>query len=291
MLAPGMILDDAQQAVARMRAELDEPEAAEPASGGGALQWARAILAGFPLFRARAASTDEPEAEAALNLRMQPLQGYAVAEEPDAYSPQPRRVRERPRRERSLPWATPAIIVAAIAVLGLLIAGGAFALLGQPATNNNPPATAAAPSTRASSPAAGQPTPRASAAAASPAPVAPQLSGIVTKGADGTGYTTLRLRSGVPANGVYRVVLDLQGGNGSLPAAQLGKGADGYYLSVKGASIDPSTVQAFAPSGVVTGITLLPGSGINLRITTSAPQNYGIGYLTGPTRLVIDFTS
>jgi hypothetical protein len=85
------------------------------------------------------------------------------------------------------------------------------------------------------------------------------------------------------------MVLDLQG-TGAMPTAQLGRGPDGAdYLIASGISIDPSVVQAFTPGGPVTGITQSGSGGLNLRLAVSQNPQYGMGYLSGPTRLVIDF--
>jgi hypothetical protein len=58
-------------------------------------------------------------------------------------------------------------------------------------------------------------------------------------------------------------------------------------------SLDPAVAQSFSPypGGVLTGISALPGAGVNLKLTTSQAQHYTLSYLTGPTRLVIDFSS
>ena len=140
------------------------------------------------------------------------------------------------------------------------------------------PASRPAPSVRltpAASPASG----------AAPGP----LSELVTAGRGGTGWTVSRIRLGSPGNGITRVVLDL-GGAGSAPTAQLGRGSDGsIYLSVPGLSISPSVVSGLTPSGALTAITQVGGSGTSLRFKTNGSPGFSMGYLTAPNRLVFDF--
>jgi len=140
------------------------------------------------------------------------------------------------------------------------------------------PASRPAPSVR--------PTPAASpASGAAPGP----LSELVTAGRGGTGWTVSRIRLGSPGNGITRVVLDL-GGAGSAPTAQLGRGSDGsIYLSVPGLSISPSVVSGLTPSGALTAITQVGGSGTSLRFKTKGSPGFSMGYLTAPNRLVFDF--
>ena len=140
------------------------------------------------------------------------------------------------------------------------------------------PASRPAPSVR--------PTPAASpASGAAPGP----LSELVTAGRGGTGWTVSRIRLGSPGNGITRVVLDL-GGAGSAPTAQLGRGSDGsIYLSVPGLSISPSVVSGLTPSGALTAITQVGGSGTSLRFKTNGSPGFSMGYLTAPNRLVFDF--
>jgi hypothetical protein len=90
---------------------------------------------------------------------------------------------------------------------------------------------------------------------------------------------------------VLRLVFDLEG-TGPAPTAQLGRGSDGDYLSVAGISADPARVSAFTPvAGPLAGLTTVPGDGLSVRINLKQTQAHAMGYLTGPSRLVIDFTS
>ena len=151
----------------------------------------------------------------------------------------------------------------------------------QPGTSH-----AAAPSPASRPAPSVQPTPAASpASGAAPGP----LSELVTAGRGGTGWTVSRIRLGSPGNGITRVVLDL-GGAGSAPTAQLGRGSDGsIYLSVPGLSISPSVVSGLTPSGALTAITQVGGSGTSLRFKTNGNPGFSMGYLTAPNRLVFDF--
>lgn len=151
----------------------------------------------------------------------------------------------------------------------------------QPGTSH-----AAAPSPASRPSPSVRPTPAASpASGAAPGP----LSELVTAGRGGTGWTVSRIRLGSPGNGITRVVLDL-GGAGSAPTAQLGRGSDGsIYLSVPGLSISPSVVSGLTPSGALTAITQVGGSGTSLRFKTNGSPGFSMGYLTAPNRLVFDF--
>lgn len=153
--------------------------------------------------------------------------------------------------------------------------------LTQPATSH-----AAAPSPASRPTPTVQPT-----TAASPASGAAPgtLSELVTAGRGGTGWTVSRIRLGSPGNGITRVVLDLNG-TGSAPTAQLGRGSDGsIYLSVPGLTISPSMVSGLTPTGALTAITQVGGSGTSLRFNTKGSPGFSIGYLTAPNRLVLDF--
>jgi hypothetical protein len=158
----------------------------------------------------------------------------------------------------------------------------------QSTTANSKPATshAAAPTP------VSQPTPIVGpTAAASPAGsgVPGPLSEVVTAGSGGTGWTVSRIRLGSPGSGITRVVLDL-GGTGSAPTAQLGRASDGsIYLTVPGLAIAPSVVSGLAPTGALTAITQVGGSGTNLKFTTKGSPGFSMGYLSGPNRLVLDF--
>jgi hypothetical protein len=151
----------------------------------------------------------------------------------------------------------------------------------QPATSH-----AAAPSPASRPTPSVQPT-----TAASPASGAASgpLSELVTAGSGGTGWTASRIRLGSPGNGITRVVLDL-GGTGSAPTARLGRGSDGsVYLSVPGLTISPSVVSGLTPTGALTAITQVGGSGTSLRFSTNGSPGFSMGYLTAPHRLVLDF--
>ncbi|MFY9616336.1 MAG: hypothetical protein WAT58_13145, partial [Candidatus Dormiibacterota bacterium] len=125
--------------------------------------------------------------------------------------------------------------------------------------------------------------------AAAPANKVPQLSGAVTSGAGGTGYTATKIRTGSPGSGITRLVLDLTGA-GPTPSAQLGRGPDGaVYLVASGISVDPSVLGAFKGSGAVTGVSQLDGTGLNLKLGLNGSPQYAMIYLSSPTRLVIDF--
>ncbi|HEV3233361.1 MAG TPA: zf-HC2 domain-containing protein [Candidatus Dormibacteraeota bacterium] len=179
---------------------------------------------------------------------------------------------------------------AAAAVLILVLAGTALALnrqstRGSTATQTHPATQASsAPQTQASvAPATG------GSPAAAPANKVPQLSGAVTSGAGGTGYTATKIRTGSPGSGITRLVLDLTGA-GPTPSAQLGRGPDGaVYVVASGISVDPSVLGAFKGSGAVTGISQLDGTGLNLKLGLNGSPQYAMIYLSSPTRLVIDF--
>ena len=115
------------------------------------------------------------------------------------------------------------------------------------------------------------------------------LSQLVTAGSGGTGWTVSRIRLGSPGSGITRVVLDLAGA-GAAPTAQLGRGGDGsIYLTVPGLAISPSVVSGLTPTGAVSAITQVGGSGTSLKFSTNGSPGFSIGYLTGPNRLVLDF--
>jgi hypothetical protein len=205
-------------------------------------------------------------------------------------------IRRRPRPRRGfaagldLSLTSTQLKFAAVAAAIILVLGGgiaaALALNRAPAKNST-----AATRPKPAAPASSAPTSAAGGApsAAPSAAVVPQLTGPVTVGSGGSAFTVQRIRTGSPGAGTFRMVLDLQG-SGPLPTAQLGHGPDGAdYLVASGISIDPTVVQAFAPGGLVTGLTQAGSEGLNLRLAMSQNPPYGIGYLTGPTRLVIDF--
>jgi hypothetical protein len=115
------------------------------------------------------------------------------------------------------------------------------------------------------------------------------LSGVVTAGGGGSGWTVARIRLGSPGGGITRFVLDLTG-SGPAPSAQLGRAGDGsIYLSVPGLAVSPSAVSAVTPTGALTGVTQVAGAGTNLRFTTNGSPEYAMTYYTAPSRLVIDF--
>jgi hypothetical protein len=126
-------------------------------------------------------------------------------------------------------------------------------------------------------------------------PVAQQaLSNVITIGSGGTGYHVTRIRSGVPAAGIYRLVFELDG-SGALPTAQLGRNADGKEeLTATGINVDPSVVAAYSPGGPITAVAQTGPSGMNIRISLSQPQSHSLSYLPAgsglPARLYIDFS-
>jgi hypothetical protein len=234
--------------------------------------------------------------------------------EPGAESPQEpadevaaavARMREELAGPPAPPTAEPAIAVpalgkqvkiglAAAAAIALIAVAGVMVL---PRLGSHPASTIAA--NPVASP-AGHTTPAATAspqavAAGTPAPSTvrsvPPLSGVVRAGAAGAGYRVLRIRTGNPAAGVYRIVLDLEG-SGAAPDAQLGRGSDGsLYLQATGINIDPAPVAAFKPLGPISGLSATGApTGLSLKFASALAQSpqYSLYYLTGPNRLVID---
>jgi hypothetical protein len=115
-----------------------------------------------------------------------------------------------------------------------------------------------------------------------------QLTNPVTAGAGGSGYKVGRIRTST-TNGAFRMVLDLTG-SGPTPSATLARGSDGAdYLSSDGMTIDPSVLQGVALGGPVTGLELAQPTALNLKVGTNGNPTYAMSYLSGPTRLVIDF--
>ena len=146
--------------------------------------------------------------------------------------------------------------------------------------------TSSHPSAAAPSPAGG--TAVAPSPVASAAPVVPALAGVVSGGGGGTGYSVLRIRTGNPAAGISRIVLDLQG-SGAFPDVQLGQAADGsLYLQSAGTTVDPAIAAAFPGTGPVTSVSPTGAPAMSLKLAMSRPARYTLYYLTGPARLVID---
>jgi hypothetical protein len=136
--------------------------------------------------------------------------------------------------------------------------------------------------------------PAASGAALSPAPSsaagspAAGLTGVVSTGSGGQGYSLVSTRSGIPAAGVFRLVLVLDG-SGPTPDAQIGLAPDGSLrLTATGISVSPGQLSAWNPGGPIVGIGQGPGAGLDVRLTLVAPRSYSMIYIPGPERLVID---
>ena len=103
------------------------------------------------------------------------------------------------------------------------------------------------------------------------------------------GSRWLESRTGNPANGVYRMVFDLDAGGASMPDVQMGRGQDGnLYLQAAGITVDPAALASFPGAGPVTAITSTGGTGANLKLATTGQPQFSIYYLPGPNRLVID---
>jgi hypothetical protein len=175
------------------------------------------------------------------------------------------------------------IVVAAV----LLLNQGSHAPSTAPTASR--PGAAAHPSPAATPSRGAPPSPAPSATSAAPANS--QLTEVVTAGAGGSGWRVARIRTGSPdpASGITRVVFDLEGA-GPTADAQLGRGHDGaVYLTAPGVTISPAALNGFDGRGVITGITQTGTEGLALRLATSGSPGFSIGYLSVPTRLVLDF--
>ena len=161
--------------------------------------------------------------------------------------------------------------VAALAVPRLVVQPGPQASVGTApaAAGSGTPAAKATPSTTATAPAL-------------------QLINPVTAGGGGTGYRVSKIRTST-TGGAFRMVLDMTGA-GPTPAVTLARGSDGAdYLSSDGIEIDPAVLQGLALGGPVTGIAEARPEALHLKVSTNGNPAYAMSYLSGPTRLVIDF--
>jgi hypothetical protein len=204
--------------------------------------------------------------------------------------------RAKPVDARTRLLSSPALRLSALlgaALVVIVITAGVLYLYSTRSSNQSTKAISRPATSHAATPTpVSHPTPSVGpTAAASPAVagVPGPLSQVVIAGSGGTGWTVSHIRLGSPGSGITRVVLDIAG-TGSTPSAQLGRGSDGsIYLTVPGLAISPSVVSGLTPTGALTAITQVGGSGTNLKFITNGNPGFSIGYLTGPYRLVLDF--
>lgn len=180
-----------------------------------------------------------------------------------------------------------------VSALVLIVLAAAILYAGRTARPVSTGSTRSTPTHQSTRSPATSPTQTTAPSVAPSAPGAPapagQLTEVVTAGSGGSGWHLSRVRSGSPGGGVTRIVFDLEGG-GPAPDARLGRGPDGaVYLTAAGISISPAEMSGFAGAGPITGMTQTGPSGLALRLATSGNPGFSMGYLSAPTRLVLDF--
>lgn len=271
-------------------------------------------------FRARMAEIAPPTFDVAPLKELQELHPDPVADQAEATAPDerqpaeatseagddPGQVRgyrealvgargEAPPPARGLSSLNTQLKIGLLAVLAIVIVLATVLLVSQrPQTSSttsksSQPGVATHPTTAATPSRSATPSPVPSATSTGPA--APPLTELVNAGAGGGGWRVTGIRSGSPnpATGITRVVFDLQGA-GPQPDAQMGRGSDGaVYLTAPGITISPAALSGFDGRGVVTGITQTGTQGLALRLATNGRPGFSIGYLSVPSRLVLDF--
>ena len=172
----------------------------------------------------------------------------------------------------------------------------------QPQSGTGAPAQVAAPAQGAQQPAAPRPSAQAPAPAPAPASqpppaVAPAPAGPVTIGSGGIGWKVDGFRFGDHKT-YYRVVLDLGPAGAAPPDASptvtvTTQDAQHILVTIDGTS-PPDAEPAVPPGAVITAMTLTThahgSSSITYRITVAHPVSVHPSLLTGPMRLLLDFS-